>query len=74
MTIALAEMILTIVGGYFAIGALTALLFLPFGLRRVDVAAAAGPLRFKLLIAPGVIVLWPVVLGLWLTGGRESSA
>jgi hypothetical protein len=74
MTVDLAEMILTIVGGYFAVGAVVALLFIPFGLRRVDMVAAGGPLRFKLLIAPGVVVLWPVILALWLGGGRESAA
>jgi len=74
MTVALAETVLTIAGGYFAVGALVALLFLAFGLRRVDVVAADGSLRFKLLIAPGVIALWPIVLVLWLAGRKESDA
>jgi hypothetical protein len=74
MSVALAETVLTVVAGYFAVGALFAVIFIPFGLRRVDVVAAGGPLRFKLLIAPGVIVLWPVVLVLWLSGRRENAA
>jgi hypothetical protein len=74
MSVDLAETVLTIVAGYFAVGALFALAFIPFGLRRVDVVAAGGPLRFKLLIAPGVVAIWPVVLVLWLSGGRERAA
>lgn len=58
--------------GYAAIGVVLALVLL-FGLiRRVDGAAADAPMRVKVLIAPGLIVLWPVMLAL-LAGWRPRE-
>jgi hypothetical protein len=74
VTVAWAEAILDIVGGYFALGGAFTLVFLAAGLARVDPVAAAGPWRFKLLIAPGIVVLWPVVLMLWLSGSSRRGA
>lgn len=69
MPVEWAESIVSAIGAYFAIGAGFALFFLVFGLRRLDPIAAAGPLRFKLLIAPGLAVLWPIMIMLWARGG-----
>jgi len=42
------------------------LLLLPWwhwrGLRRLDETAAKGPWGFRLLISPGLVALWPVML------------
>jgi len=46
---------------YCAIGALVALRVVSGGLARLDPQAAAAPLRVKLLWAPGLIGLWPIV-------------
>ncbi len=73
MTVALAQAVLDVVGAYFALGAAFAVVFLSFGLRRLDPIAAAGPLRFKLLIAPGIVALWPVMLSMWLFGGARRE-
>lgn len=75
MSIELAEGILTAVGLYFATGLVFALLFLAFGLRRVDALAADGSAGFKALIFPGIVGLWPIVLLLWLNAlatGRRT--
>jgi len=63
-----AQSVVGAIGVYFAIGAAFAFVLLTFGLRRLDPIAAAGPLRFKLLIAPGVAALWPVMIMLWVKG------
>lgn len=62
MTEAAAGAIWTGVGGYAAIGLLAALAIVLFGLRRIDPVAAVAPVRVKLLIVPGLVVLWPLML------------
>jgi hypothetical protein len=75
MPVEIAEKVLTIAALYLAAGGLFALAFFAVGLSRIDTTASAGPLRFKLLILPGVIALWPLLLTLWLAarplGGRS---
>lgn len=50
------------IGVYGAIGVCVLLLLLAGGLARIDRNAAIAPLRVKLLIAPGLIALWPLVV------------
>ncbi len=50
---------------YAAIGAVVAIVFLVFGVDRVD-AAAHGAYAFRPLLAPGIVILWPVTLWRWL--------
>jgi len=49
------------------------LLLLPWwharGLARLDSAAARAGLGFRLLVSPGLIVLWPLLLARGLRGG-----
>jgi len=72
MPIEWAQSVVDAVGLYFAVGAAFAFVFLTLGLRRLDPIAAAGPLRFKLLIAPGVVALWPLMIVLWAAGRGEG--
>ena len=62
MTEQLAEGIWLSLGAYFAVGLCVAVPTLLFGLRRLDAGAAKMPLRVRLLITPGLIALWPLVL------------
>ena len=73
MPVEIADVVLRIAAGYLAIGAVFASVFIALGLRRVDPLAAAGPLRFKVLIVPGIVALWPVLLILWI-GARPTGA
>lgn len=59
---------------YFWIGLGVSALFLTVGVDRV-VEAARGSYIFRVLLIPGVIVLWPLVLIRWamLEIGREPS-
>ena len=56
------------VAAYDAIGFVVAILFLAFGLGRVDVAAKDTGLFFRLIILPGIVLLWPFILWRWLSG------
>ncbi len=58
---------------YGAAGLLFALLFLSLGLRRIDNGAKGAGVGFRLLILPGLIALWPVMLIRWLAGGQPHG-
>lgn len=50
--------------GWLAIGALVAIAFVIFGLDKVE-ANAHGGYVFRVLILPGLALLWPIVLWRW---------
>jgi hypothetical protein len=59
-----AVLIVTLVKIYATIGAVVAAIFLCFGIDRVD-DGAHGAYAFRPLLAPGMIVLWPLALWRW---------
>jgi len=61
---------------YVACGLVQAVLFLAFWLRSFDPSAAHGTWGFRLLIFPGLILLWPVILavGLVVRTGETAEA
>ena len=59
-----ADVVLDIGRGWLGIGAVTAVAFIPFGVGRVS-AGAHGAWPFRLLLIPGVLLLWPLVLWRW---------
>ena len=74
MTIELAQQIWMGVVIYFALGAAFALIFLTLLLRRFDAnARVSAPLQFRLIILPGVMALWPVLLILSLRPRRGGA-
>ena len=61
-----AQGFVTVLAVYAAIGLLFAAAFVTRGMHRVDPAAIGAPIGFRLIILPGVAILWP-----WLrTRGR----
>ncbi|MEL6754121.1 MAG: hypothetical protein AAFO57_08855 [Pseudomonadota bacterium] len=64
MTIAGAELLVMLLGIYFAIGLLVGLVYAFGGAGRIDPAARGKgmPARVRLLILPGVMGLWPLML------------
>jgi hypothetical protein len=48
--------------GYAGLGLCVAAFLLAGGLKAFDVQAAAAPLRVNLLLVPGMVALWPVLL------------
>ena len=62
--VGLVEWIVALVRIYGWIGVAAAAAFLVLGIDRMD-PGARGAYAFRPLIAPGVIVLWPLVLWRW---------
>ncbi len=62
MSIAVATAIWAVILVYLTLGALAAAYMLSTGLKRIDANAARAPLRVKALIAPGLVVLWPLMI------------
>ena len=73
MSIEQAEQIWRAVGAYAFGGVLFAIIYLSFALRRVDPGAAESPLRVKILLVPGVVALWPILLLQWLASSRDEG-
>jgi uncharacterized membrane protein len=73
MSIAGVENGLLIFGVYCAIGLVFGLLFVFFGVGRADAAAKGSSWLFRLAILPGVILLWPIVLGRFLSGYQVNK-
>ncbi len=62
---------LILLGAYLAGGLAFALPFAVFGVGRIDPHAAYGSWGFRLLIVPGTMALWPLLLRRWATGAKE---
>ncbi len=58
---------------YAAVGAVFALVFLLLGLNRIDHGAKGAGLGFRMMILPGLIALWPLMLIRWLSGGQPHG-
>ena len=68
---AVIEFALAIVAAYLTCGALFALPFCSVGVEHVDPFARGAKLGFRLLIAPGVTIFWPLLLKRWIGGITE---
>ena len=62
------EWILSLLGIYLAIGFLFAVPFALMGAKKIDHSAVDGTWGFKLLIIPGSMIFWPLLLTRWLRG------
>lgn len=49
---------------YAVVGVVTAVWFFARHIKRLDPSAAGGSIGFRVLVAPGVVALWPVILGM----------
>jgi len=64
----IAGVLLLLLGIYLAAGLLFAVPFIADGVQTIDPAAARGSWGFRLLILPGSVVFWPLLLQRWRTG------
>ncbi len=60
-------------GAYAALGLLLWIALVVGLMRRLDSSAAVAPWRVKAVLAPGVIALWPIVLGLLFKPRERAS-
>lgn len=56
---------------YALVGAVFAIFFLIRGVEQVDFQARGASVGFRLLIFPGVLALWPLLLKRWLRATGE---
>ncbi len=63
MTTTIATWLVRIIGAYLIVGACFALPFAARWVNRLDEVAAHGTPGFRLLVLPGAMLLWPVLLG-----------
>jgi len=66
----IAAAFLAALGIYLACGLVFAMAFAAAGAKRIDPRAAAGTRGFRLLIIPGVMALWPLLLKRWMSGAN----
>jgi hypothetical protein len=62
MPLELARWIVGILLGYLGAGLVFAPFFVAFGVGRIDPAARGSTWGFRLMIVPGVVALWPLLL------------
>jgi hypothetical protein len=55
--------IVTIIEGYITIGILFAIFFVFFKIKKVDDSSIHAPIFFKVLIFPGLALMWPFIIG-----------
>lgn len=67
----IAEVFLILLGMYLAGGLVFAIPFALVGVRKIDSHAAHGSWGFRLLIIPGTVALWPLLLRRWWKGVHE---
>lgn len=70
---AVAQWLLTVVTVYAAAGLLVGLAFIAWGVMRVDAAAKGSRWTFRLLILPGVVMLWPLMAAQWWRRARAAA-
>ena len=68
MTLAIAQLLVDVLKGYAAAGALFGALLLWRWVGRVDPAAAHATWGFRVLVFPGVVLFWPLFVTRLLRG------
>ncbi|MEP7164380.1 MAG: hypothetical protein ABI741_06795 [Ferruginibacter sp.] len=72
MTETIINIILLIMAIYLAAGFIFSIIFIAKGLQVLDEGAHGTGIGFKLIIVPGCIVFWPVLLKKWMKAGRNK--
>jgi hypothetical protein len=62
--------LLIVLGAYMACGLIFALPFVLFGAGLIDPHATHGSWGFRIMIIPGAIALWPLLLRRWISGAK----
>jgi len=62
MSVPIAKIVVVLLYAYLVAGLLVAIWMHAGGLRRVDTSAVRGTIGFRILITPGLVLLWPLIL------------
>jgi hypothetical protein len=74
MTHSWAAFVVGLAGLYAAAGAVFALPFVIRGVTQIDPAGRGSPWTFRILIVPGTIAFWPLLLLRWAAGSIAPPA
>lgn len=74
MSHATASLIVSLGRLYVLFGLLPALAFVLVGAGRIDAGARGTSPAFRVVILPGALLLWPLVLRRWLGAPRKAAA
>ncbi|MGH2552727.1 MAG: hypothetical protein ACRDEB_03360 [Chitinophagaceae bacterium] len=69
----IANYILIIAAIYLALGFLFAIPFVIKGVHQVDEGAHGGSIGFRIIIIPGTMVFWPLLLKKWLKAAKTKK-
>lgn len=72
MPIVVARIVIGVIGAYVLLGIVAMPAFWMRGLRRIDPLAAQGSIGFRFMIAPGLVLFWPLVLARWRSARRTN--
>jgi hypothetical protein len=64
----MAEAIVSVLSLYAGMGLAFAVPFLIRGVERIDSQARGSGLGFRLIVLPGVVAFWPLLLRRWASG------
>jgi membrane protein implicated in regulation of membrane protease activity len=67
----LAQIILIAATAYAIAGSAFALAFISVGMSAIDRAAQSAPLTVRILVFPGAVALWPMLLRRWISARRS---
>ena len=67
----IAAILLVVLGVYLALGLAFAIPFTLVGVKKIDPHAARGSWGFRLLIIPGAMTFWPLLLRRWKSGLKK---
>ena len=67
----IAAIFLILVAAYMACGLVFAIPFVLVGVKKIDPHAAHGSWGFRLLVLPGAMAFWPLLLRRWASGVHE---
>ena len=73
MSVLLAKAVVYLFLGYTALGALFAVPFALRGVEAIDPTAADSGWGFRLIITPGVVGLWPLLMWRWARGAHAPT-
>ena len=66
------QIIISVVGAYLLCGVLFAIPFVTKGVTTIDQGVQGTKLGFRIIILPGSIVFWPLLLSKWIKAKRND--